>query len=240
MPSLIVLLVVGAVVVAGLTVLSSSQGAKSKPSIPAQVVSDKETHTAQTYTYSRQKSLFTKAELSFYRALQEATTEQYQVLGKVRVADVLKPQTENRGDWQRAFNKISAKHFDFVLCDRDSLKVLAAIELDDSSHQRVDRVKRDDFLNQAVKSAGLPLIRFPVQTAYEREAIQRYIAQALGLPQPEKVKPEKVKPEKVKPEKVKPEKSQPEAKPEAKAKVVEPTTAKPKPKPKPKGPPTKQ
>ncbi|OKH44828.1 hypothetical protein NIES30_21600 [Phormidium tenue NIES-30] len=204
------MLVVGAVVVAGLTVLASSQGA-AKPSIPARAASDQETNTAQTYTYSRQKSLFTKAELSFYRALQEATTDRYQVLGKVRVADVLKPQTENRSDWQRAFNKISAKHFDFVLCDRDSLKVLAAVELDDSSHQRVDRVKRDDFLNQAVKSAGLPLIRFPVQTTYDRDAVQDHISQTLGLPQTE-TKP--------------------------KAKLVEPS-AKPKPKPKAKVPPTK-
>ncbi|MGB7316106.1 MAG: DUF2726 domain-containing protein [Nodosilinea sp.] len=199
--------------------LASSRGT-AKPSTPAQAASDKASDTAQTYAYSCQKSLFTRAEISFYRALQEATTEQYQVLGKVRVADVLKPQTENRGDWQRAFNKISAKHFDFVLCDRDRLKVLAAVELDDSSHQRVDRVKRDDFLNQAVKSAGLPLIRFPVQTAYEQEAIQHHIAQALGLPQPEQAKPA----------------GQPKAKP--KAKLVEPT-AKPKPKPKTKVPPTK-
>nr|WP_228037586.1 DUF2726 domain-containing protein [Nodosilinea sp. LEGE 06152] len=183
------MLVIGAVVVAGFSVLVSSQGATTKSSAPGQPASASETGTAQTHTYSRQKFLFTKAELSFYRALQAATMEQYQVLGKVRVADVLKPQTENRGDWQRAFNKISAKHFDFVLCDRDSFRVLAAVELDDSSHQRVDRIKRDDFLNQAVKSAGLPLIRFPVQPAYEQEALQQHIAQTLGLPQPEKVKP---------------------------------------------------
>ncbi|MBE9112351.1 DUF2726 domain-containing protein [Nodosilinea sp. LEGE 07298] len=189
MSLLIPLLVIGAVILAGLAVLSSSQGTASKPSAPTQPTADKETHTAQTYTYSCQKSLFTRAELSFYRALQEATTDRYHVFGKVRVADVLKPQTENRGDWQRAFNKISAKHFDFVLCDRDRLSVLAAIELDDNSHQRVDRVKRDDFLNQAVKSAGLPLIRFPVQTAYNREAIQHHIAQTLGPHQPEQSQP---------------------------------------------------
>nr|WP_242024846.1 DUF2726 domain-containing protein [Leptolyngbya sp. FACHB-60] len=170
---------------------------------------------AQAYHYSCQKCLFTQAETTFYHALQKATQSQYLVFGKVRVADVLKPQTDNRGDWQRAFNKISAKHFDFVLCDPASLKVLAAVELDDSSHQRVDRVKRDDFLNQAVKSAGLPLIRFPVQTAYDREDMQHHIAQTLGRPQSE---------------------TKPEIKP--KAKLVEPS-AKPKPKPKSKVPPTK-
>ncbi|PSN76757.1 hypothetical protein C8B47_25650 [filamentous cyanobacterium CCP4] len=211
---LFALLVIGAVVIAGLSLLASSQGT-AKPS-SARAASDKASNSVQTYAYSRQKFLFTRAELSFYRALQAATTEHYQVLGKVRVADVLKPQTETRGDWQRAFNKISAKHFDFVLCNRDSLSVLAAVELDDSSHQRSDRIKRDDFLNQAVKSAGLPLIRFPVQSSYDRDAIQHHIAQTLGLPQPKKAKPEKAKP---------------------KTRLVEPT-AKPKPKPRPKTPPT--
>lgn len=205
---LIFLLIVCAVVGVGALALLGSQ----KKMTPPQSTQGSDNNAAQSYTYSCQNYLFTRTELTFYRALQAATQGEYLVFGKVRVADVLKPQTDNRGDWQRAFNKISAKHFDFVLCDPTSLKVLAAVELDDSSHQRGDRVKRDDFLNQAVKSAGLPLIRFPVQTAYDREAIQHHIAQILGLPQTEKAKP--------------------------KTKLVEPS-AKPKPKPKPKVPPTK-
>jgi len=170
------------VAVAGAFVFFSSQGKSASSQVPQA----KEVDSAQSFTYSCQQYLFTRAEATFYRALQAAIAGQYLVFGKVRVADVLKPQTDNRGDWQRAFNKISAKHFDFVLCDSDSLKVLATVELDDSSHQRVDRVKRDDFLNQAVASAGLPLIRFPVQAAYDPETIQRHIAQALGsaMPQP--------------------------------------------------------
>nr|WP_242019833.1 DUF2726 domain-containing protein [Nodosilinea sp. FACHB-131] len=212
---MIVLLLIFAGVGAGAIALLSRQ-AHSTSSKPTQNGAD----AAQSYPYSRQKYLFTLAETTFYHALQNATQSEYLVFGKVRVADVLKPQTDNRGDWQRAFNKISAKHFDFVLCDRDRLTVLAAVELDDSSHQRGDRIKRDDFLNQVVKSAGLPLIRFAVQTAYDREAVQRHIAQTLGLPPSEKAKPEiKLK-----------------AKPETE--LVEPS-ATPKPKPKPKVPPTK-
>lgn len=174
---IIVLVLLCAGVGAGLWVLSNHQKGSTAQSAP-----EKELNAAQVFTYSCQKSLFTRAELSFYRALQTATVGQYQVLGKVRVADVLKPQTDNRSDWQRAFNKISAKHFDFVLCDSKSLKALAAVELDDSSHQRVDRVKRDDFLNQAMISAGLPLLRFPVQAIYDVKAIEDQIARNLGEP----------------------------------------------------------
>lgn len=182
MSSLIVLLLICAGVGAGAIALLSRQ-THSTSSKPTQNGAD----AAQSYPYSRQKYLFTRAETTFYHALQNATQGQYLVFGKVRVADVLKPQIDNRGDWQRAFNRISAKHFDFVLCDRDSLKVLGAVELDDSSHQRGDRVKRDDFLNQAVVSAGLPLIRFAVQASYEQAAIQRCIAQSLKLAKPKPV-----------------------------------------------------
>lgn len=176
MSSLIFLLLICTVVGVGALAFLNSQGNLTPP--PSSRVSDH--NVAQVYIYSCQKYLFTRTELTFYRALQAATQGQYLVFGKVRVADVLKPQTDNRADRQRAFNKISAKHFDFVLCDPVNLKVLAAVELDDSSHQRVDRIKRDDFLNQAVASAGLPLIRFPVQESYGQEAIQRNIAKTLG------------------------------------------------------------
>ncbi|MEA5451498.1 DUF2726 domain-containing protein [Leptolyngbya sp. CCNP1308] len=176
MSSLIFLLLICTVVGVGGLVLLGSQGNLKPP----QSTQGSENNAGQSYTYSCQKYLFTRTELTFYRALQAATQGQYLVFGKVRVADVLKPQTDNRGDWQRAFNKISAKHFDFVLCDPASLKILAAVELDGSSHQRGNRIKRDDFLNQAVASAGLPLIRFLVQESYRQEAIQRDIAKTLG------------------------------------------------------------
>lgn len=175
MSSLIVLLLICAGVGLGAIALLSRQANSTSP----QPTQEHGPDTAQAYSYSCQKYLFTRAETTFYHALQNAVQSQYLVFGKVRVADVLKPQTDNRSDWQRAFNKISAKHFDFVLCERASLKVLAALELDDSSHQRVDRVKRDDFLNQAVVSAELPLIRFPVQESYEPAVIQRSISQSL-------------------------------------------------------------
>lgn len=190
MSLLIFLLLICAVAVVGAFALSSSQGKSGSSQVPPA----KEADSAQTFTYSCQKYLFTRAEATFYRALQEAIAGQYLVFGKVRVADVLKPQTDNRGDWQRAFNKISAKHFDFVLCDSDSLKVLATVELDDSSHQRVDRVKRDDFLNQAVASAGLPLLRFPVQATYDPETIQRHIAESLSSEMPKPVRKARPRP----------------------------------------------
>lgn len=64
-----------------------------------------------------------------------------------------------KGDqWTAAFNKIKAKHVDFVLCDSIQIQPLLAIELDDRSHQRKDRQDRDIFVDKAFRSAGVPIV----------------------------------------------------------------------------------
>jgi very-short-patch-repair endonuclease len=62
---------------------------------------------------------------------------------------------------------IACKHVDFVLVDAEDLHPVAAIELDDSSHQRADRIKRDALLNNLFAKAEFPLIRFPTAPNYD-------------------------------------------------------------------------
>lgn len=71
-----------------------------------------------------------------------------------------------RSNWQRAFNRISAKHLDFILCDPQSCAVKLAIELDDASHDSAKRQARDTFLDAACQSAGLPLLRIRAARGY--------------------------------------------------------------------------
>jgi hypothetical protein len=47
---------------------------------------------------------------------------------------------------------------DFVICD-DSLNVLFAVELDDSSHDSEDAKQRDKFKDHAFKASHIPLKR---------------------------------------------------------------------------------
>lgn len=133
--------------------------------------------TPKGYPYQKIEALFSPAERSFLGVLQQAAGDQAMVLGKVRVADVIKPTKGlSRGEWQKAFNKISAKHFDFILCDPANLKVLCAIELDDKSHLAAKRIKRDAFLQGACTAAGMPLLQVPAKASYVITDIQRLIA----------------------------------------------------------------
>ena len=134
----------------------------------------------QEFNYQLREGLFTQSEIAFYRELEQAIGEQFIIFGKVRVADIISPKKGlTKGNWRTAFNKISAKHFDFVLCNKNSLRVEAVIELDDKSHRKSNRVNRDKFLNRATQSAGLKIIRFPVKSLYSITELQSEILQSM-------------------------------------------------------------
>lgn len=115
------------------------------------------------FNYRKTEHLFTPAEVEFYKNLKANIGDEYLIFGKVRVADVLRPEKGlNRSHWQTAFNRIAMKHFDFVLCDPETLEVKCAIELDDKTHKRGKSHRRDLLLDKACEGAGFKLVR--VQT----------------------------------------------------------------------------
>ena len=129
------------------------------------------------HPYRRIDALFTPAERSFFGVLNQAVGNSAAVFGKVRVADVIAPEKGMpRGDWQRAFNRISSKHFDFLLCDKENLSVLCAIELNDASHSSEKRKRRDEFLSGVCEAAGVPLIQLAAKAAYSVSEIQSLLS----------------------------------------------------------------
>lgn len=132
------------------------------------------------YPYQRQKFLLTNAERSFYGVLLQATSPEYTIFSKVRLADIIHVQkgTEKR---QTYFNKIQAKHLDFVGCDPATMEILFAVELDDSSHAQAKRVERDAFVEGALRAAKIPLVRIPAKRNYAVEHITEQIQSAVTL-----------------------------------------------------------
>lgn len=117
--------------------------------------------------YQKESVLFTPAERSFLTVLEQALGDQFRVLGKVRLADVIRVKSGLSGSArQQAFNRIQSKHLDFVVCDPNDLSVQFVVELDDSSHQQSRRQARDEFLDKALAAAGVPVFHFPVKRAY--------------------------------------------------------------------------
>lgn len=68
-----------------------------------------------------------------------------------------------------------SKHVDFVICDRATIRPLVAVELDDASHTRSDRVTRDEFVDAALTAAGLPLMRIRAHASYNVQEVARQL-----------------------------------------------------------------
>ena len=126
--------------------------------------------------YGRQEFLLSPAESAFYLTLQQTPFTMYKLIFvKVRVADVLTCPEKDR---QVAFNRISQKHIDFIVCDAQ-FKVLLAIELDDRSHLMEKRIRADQSKNEALGSAGIPLVRVKVQSGYNTHMLNQQFLSAV-------------------------------------------------------------
>jgi hypothetical protein len=120
----------------------------------------------------KQKYFFSVAERSFYEILRRLAFD-YTVFAKVRLADVVHV-SKGSGAWQSHFNRISSKHLDFLLCDQN-LAPVVAIEFDDSSHDEKDRQSRDDFVDQVLASAALPIIHVRAKRGYALDEVREML-----------------------------------------------------------------
>lgn len=128
-----------------------------------------------------QTHLLTPAEQSFLAVLKPIVRTTCAISTKVRLADLFQVR-QGRGQ-QSAFNRISRKHVDFVLTDPATSRILCAIELDDSSHNRPDRIARDQFVDELFANSQMPLIHIPFEWKYNPDALREKLIQA-GIPLP--------------------------------------------------------
>lgn len=126
------------------------------------------------HRYESLKILMSPGELKFFRVLDEAVGGHYRVFSKVRLADIVQPaKTSNKSAWYSAFGVIKSKHVDFVVCDPVSMEFRLVVELDDKSHERSDRVERDQKVDDILAQANIPVLHFPAKAVYSAEEIQR-------------------------------------------------------------------
>lgn len=139
------------------------------------------------YPYVKQASLVSPAERSFLGVLEQALSVDYKVFTKVRLADIIKVKSGlDNSARTTAFNKISAKHIDFVVCSATDMSIVQLVELDDKSHQK--QQARDAFVDAALQAAGIPLLRVPAKQAYSVTEVREKLAALTTLEsQPEAV-----------------------------------------------------
>ena len=113
----------------------------------------------------------TRAEGEFFIKLDNAVRERYYVFPQVHLSAILDHRVKEQ-DRNYAFRHINGKSVDYVLCDRITLQPIYAIELDDYTHEQVDRRKRDSEVERIFDEANLPLVRFKSRDISEANIIQ--------------------------------------------------------------------
>ena len=121
------------------------------------------------------KKPLTQPEQVLYHRLVKALPDHI-VLAQVQVSRVLGVKKgSNFNEWNNRINRLS---YDFVVCGKDST-VLAAIELDDKTHESSRRrTATDEKKNKATADAGLRLIRWNVKALPDEYAIQAQLRSA--------------------------------------------------------------
>lgn len=164
------LLVLGGLLVVALAVIAVLKGGGGEKA--------EEEKPGGADVYVKRAGLLTPAELAFYKVLVAAVGTRYVVMAQVSLAGLLEVDRKKvageggasgkrASGFQAAFNRINRKTADFVLCEPGTMRIVAAVELDDRSHERAERKERDGFVEAAMKAAGLPLMRVKAAGSYD-------------------------------------------------------------------------
>lgn len=110
------------------------------------------------YAYKKKRCM-TQSEARLYVVLLEHFSSQFHTFPQQHLSSFLDEKIRGQ-HWRGALSHIQRKSVDFLVCDRLTLQPLLAIELDDSSHQRLDRIERDEVVERILAQANLRLLRF--------------------------------------------------------------------------------
>ncbi len=114
------------------------------------------------------KKPLTQPEQVLYWRLVKALPD-HLVLAQVQVSRVLGVRRGfNFHDWNNRINRLS---YDFVICKKDG-SVVAAIELDDKTHEPAMRAERDAKKQRATEAAGVILVRWSVAKLPDETAMR--------------------------------------------------------------------
>ena len=113
------------------------------------------------------RHLLTERERALYQRLVQ-TLPNHIVLAQVQLLQVLNFKRGQRT--QAIFNRFNQLSIDFLIINPDT-SIVAAVELDDATHASEKRRQADARKDHALKSAGVPLIRWNAKNLPDRVAI---------------------------------------------------------------------
>lgn len=139
------------------------------------------------FPFDKKATVFTGAEKNFQNLVEQAVGSKYRVINRVKLSDIvsIRGGVSQRAA-QTAVKNAESKYLDFVICERDTMRLMGAIDLVDTQGKGY-KVKRDWFVGGALEAAGIPHVRIKVKATYSVEEIKHCIQNRLfanKMPEP--------------------------------------------------------
>ena len=119
--------------------------------------------------YKRRKYLMNIPEKKFFKKLNAVMPDGYVAFPQISLNAIL--DTKSSDEYMKYQNKINRKIVDFVVFKEPKYIPQLIREYDGKNHKRKDRRKRDEFLDKALKSAGLEIIHFSHRKNFSEEDV---------------------------------------------------------------------
>ncbi|NMP30345.1 DUF2726 domain-containing protein [Thalassotalea sp. M1531] len=136
------------------------------------------------FPFDSKQAIYTPAEKNFISLVEKALGPEFRVLNRVSLADIVDIRKGvSKKAMQSALNNANNKYLDFVICQRDNMKLLGAVDLVDTKG-RGYKVKKDWFVSGALEAASIPHVRVKVKPNYSVEEIRACLgSKILGVNQ---------------------------------------------------------
>ena len=105
--------------------------------------------------YILKKELLTITEKKYYYIIKE-TFKEYEVLPQIALSSIIEKIKNFKNEYQNELNKV----IDIGIFEKQTLRPLLLIEINDKSHLNFKRTKRDAKLLDICNNAGIKLIFF--------------------------------------------------------------------------------
>lgn len=129
------------------------------------------------FPFKKEGNLFTPVERTFLGLIEEAVGNEFRILCRVKMSDILTiHQNTNKRISKNAATRAGSKHLDFVLCSKEDMSPIIAIDLVRNTGKDGYKSQRDFYVSGALDAARIPHVRIKVRSGYKvkdiRECIQ--------------------------------------------------------------------
>jgi len=117
----------------------------------------------------------TPSERLFFEKLKIAVDGQYDIYPQMNLDKIFKTKFQSsKYRFNGAKWAIDRRSVDFLLVTKDTQSPAIAIEYDDSSHSREDRISRDVNIEALFRDHGMKLVRFTTSSQYTVDEIRSH------------------------------------------------------------------